>query len=176
MSKFITRLLRHSKHVLREENGGVQVIEECKKKSSDDKGYWLDEMLQQFALAPHWTLENGYQFCQKGGGQKKRFQYCLNPNYSQKLLFFGGIQGHSGSTINPALQDNVLLPEGFTECIYHVGNGKELRSVVTHGLIPGGVSLKTGRHAEFFTVVNPMDNPEGLGETPCDLSKARIAP
>ena len=120
--------------------------------------------------------ENGYQFCQKGGGQKKRFQYCLNPNYSQKFLFFGGIQGHSGSTINPALQDNVLLPEGFTECIYHVGNGKELRSVVTHGLVPGGVSLKTGRHAEFFTVVNPMDNPEGLGENPCDLSKARIAP
>ena len=44
------------------------------------------------------------------------------------------------------------------------------------GLIPGGVSLKTGRHAVFFTVVNPMDNQDGLGETLCDLSKARIAP
>ena len=32
--------------------------------------------------------------------------------------------------------------------------------VVHHGLIPGGVSLKTGRHAVFFTVVNPMDNHE----------------
>ena len=28
----------------------------------------------------------------------------------------------------------------------------------------------------FFTVVNPMDNQDGLGETHCDLSKARIAP
>ena len=29
---------------------------------------------------------------------------------------------------------------GFTEYIYHFGNGKELRSTVNHGLIPGGVS------------------------------------
>ena len=36
---------------------------------------------------------------------------------------------------------------------------------MNHGLIPGGVSLKTGRQAVFFTVVNPMDNQDGLGET-----------
>ena len=71
----------------------------------------------------------------KGGGQKKRFQYCLNPNYPHQFLYFRAIQGHSGSTINPALQDNVLLPEGFTEYIYQVGNGNELRSIVNHGLI-----------------------------------------
>ena len=51
---------------------------------------------------------------------------------------------------NPALQDNVLLPEVFTVSIYHVGSGKELMSKVNHGLIPGGVSRKTGRHAVFF--------------------------
>ena len=78
--------------------------------------------------------------------------------------------------MNLALQDNVLLPEGFTEYIYHVGIGKEMRSMVKHGLIPGGVSLKTGRQAEFFTVVNPMDHQDGLGETNCDLSQATIAP
>ena len=43
------------------------------------------------------------------------------------------------------------------------------------GLILGGVSLKTGRQAVFFTVVNPMDNQDGWGETLCDLSQARIA-
>ena len=47
---------------------------------------------------------------------------------------------------------------------------------MNHGLIPGGVRLKTGRHAVFFTVVNPMDNQDGLGETLCDLSQERIAP
>ena len=83
------------------------------------------------------------------------------------------MQGHSGSTITPALQDNVLLSEAFAEYIYHVGNGKAFRSMVNHGLIPGGVSLRTGRQAVFFTIVNPMGNQDGFGETLCDLSQAR---
>ena len=47
---------------------------------------------------------------------------------------------------------------------------------MNYGLIPGGVSLRTGRQAVFFTIVNPMDNQDGLGETLCDLSQARLAP
>ena len=47
---------------------------------------------------------------------------------------------------------------------------------MNHGLIPGGVSLRTGRQAVFFTVVNPMDNQDGFEETLFDLSQARIAP
>ena len=43
-----------------------------------------------------------------------------------------------------------------------------------NGLVPGGVSTKTGRQAVCFTVVNPMDDEQGL--TFCDLSKARIVP
>ena len=97
--------------------------------------------------------------------KEKRFQYCVKPTYPHQFLYLRTIQGHSGSTFNPALQDNVLLQEGFTEYIYPVGNGKQLRSIVNHGLIPGGVSLKIGRHAVLLTVVNPMDNQDGLGET-----------
>ena len=82
-----------------------------------------------------------------------------------QFLFFREIQGHSGSAINPALQDDVLSPEGFTEKIHRVGNGKEWKSIVNHGLIPEGVSLRTSRQAVFFTVVNPMDNQDGFGET-----------
>ena len=52
---------------------------------------------------------------EKGGGQKKKFLNCLNPNYPHQSLYFRVIQGHSGSAINLALQDNVLLPEGYTE-------------------------------------------------------------
>ena len=98
----------------------------------------------------------------------------LEPELSSKFKYL--IQGHSGSTVSPALQDNVLLPEGFTEYTYHVANAKEWRSIVNHGLIPGGVSLGEGRQAVFFTMVNPMDNQDALGETLCDLSQARIAP
>ena len=46
---------------------------------------------------------------------------------------------------------------------------------MNHGLIPGGVRLRTGRQAVFFTFVNPMDNQDGLGEILFDLSQARIA-
>ena len=106
---------------------------------------------------------------------KERVSILLNPNNPQKFLYLRAIQGHSGSTTNPALQENVLLPKDFTKHIYHVGNGKELRSIVNHGLIPGGVSLRMGRQAVFFTVVNPMDNQDGLGETLCDLTHAKIA-
>ena len=122
-------------------------------------------MKKQFANAPYWSIDKWISVLAKGGGQKKRFQYCVDPNYPQKFLYLRSIQGHSGSTINPALQDNVLLPEGFTEYIYHVGNWEELMSMVNPGLIPGEASLRTGRQAVFFTVVNPMDNQDGLGET-----------
>ena len=47
---------------------------------------------------------------------------------------------------------------------------------MNHGLFPGKISLKTSIHAVFFNVVNPMDNQDGLGETLCDLSQARILP
>ena len=115
-------------------------------------------------------LTNGNQFWRKVEDRRKRFQYCLNPNYPQKFLYLRESQRHSRSTINPALQDNnVLLLEGLTEYTYHVGNGKELKSIVNHGLTPGGVSLKTSRLAVFFTVVHPMDNQDGFRGNPMRL-------
>ena len=168
-----------SQEVHRKADGAVhydQVIDECKKKQSDKTECWSDEMkkrLRQCSALVDWKWVS---VLAKGGGQNKRFQYCLNPNYPHQFLYLRAIQGHSGSTINPALQDNVLLPEGFTECIYHIGNGKELRSIANHGLIPEGVSPRTGRQAVLLTVVNPVDSQAGLGETQCDSSQARIAP
>ena len=172
VSKFITRLLRHSQKVYREEDAGVhndQVVDECKKKLSDNTGYWSEEMKKYFVNVPLWSIDTWISVLAKGGGQKKRFQCCFNPNYPHQILYLRAIQGHAGSTLNPALQDNVLLPEGFTEYVYQVGNGKELRSTVNHGLIRGGVSLRTGRQAVFFTIVNPMDNQDGVGRNPMRL-------
>ena len=117
VSKFMSRLLRHSKKVHREDDGAVeydQVVDECKWKQFDNTEYWSVEMEKDFVNAWHWSIEKWMSVLAKGGGQKKRFQYCLNPHYPHQFLFFRAIQGRSGSTINPALQDNVLLPEGFT--------------------------------------------------------------
>ena len=51
----------------------------------------------------------------------------MNPNSSNQFLYFRAIQGHSGdNAIDFASQDNVLLPKGFTEYMYHVGNASEV--------------------------------------------------
>ena len=136
---------------------------------------------RKLSMAPCWSAEKWMDVLAKGGRQKNRFQYCLKPSCPEKLLYLRAIQGHSGNVffgnarINPALQDNVLLPRNFTKYVYHVGNGKDLRSILRHGLVPGGFSTKMGRQPRIFTFVNPMDVEQGLRETFCDSSKARLA-
>ena len=71
VSKFITRLLRHSQQVCRGEDGGVhhdQVIDECKKKQSDNTGCWSEEM-KDFVNAPHWSNDKWISVLANGGGQ-----------------------------------------------------------------------------------------------------------
>ena len=88
-------------------------------------------------------------FLQKGGGVKKRCQYCAGPSSPETLQNLRAIQGHSGGKhTDLALQDNVL--------IYHVGSSLDLHSIIQSGLIPGGKNVKKGRHAVFFTTENPM--------------------
>ena len=64
----------------------------------------------------------------------------------------------------------------FTKYVDHVAHGNELRSIVRNGLIPVGFSTQTRSYAVFFTLVDPMNVEQGLRETFCDLSQARIAP
>ena len=102
---------------------------------------------------------------------------CHTRHTSKHFLYFRTIQGHSGgNTIDPELQDNVLLPIEFTEYFDHVRNFSEMHSIIRSGLIPGGRSLKRRRQSVFFTPVNPMNDDKGMEETPCDLTKPRIAP
>ena len=55
-----------------------------------------------------------------GGGHKKRFQYCTDS--SGTILFLRALQGYSGrNLLDPSLQDNVVIPDGFFKYIYHVG-------------------------------------------------------
>ena len=76
--------------------------------------------------------------------------------------------------INPTLQDNVLVPSDFAEHIYHVGSSHDLDSIIQSGLIPGGKDVKKGRHAVFFTAVNPMLTDQHR-ERDYDVTKPRIA-
>ena len=123
------------------------------------------------------VLEDWISIPAKGRGAKKRFQYCVHPNSSNQFLYLRAIQGQSGdNVVDPALQDNVLLPKGFTEYIYHVGNANELNSNIRNREIPWGKSLQRGRQSSILHCSEPMEDVYGMEETPCDLTKPRIAP
>ena len=76
----------------------------------------------------------------RGGGKKKQFQYCTDS--SGEILHLRALQGHSGrNLVDPSLQDNVLIPDGFFKYIYHVGCAINLHSIINSGLIPGGQNI-----------------------------------
>ena len=107
-----------------------------------------------------------------GGGNKKRFQYCTDPS-GQEILYFRALQGNSGhNSIDPTLQDNVLIPNNFFDYTYHVGCAVNLHSITNSGLIAGGQNSSKERQTVFSTAVNPMhrnhQDPKEL-----DLTKPR---
>ena len=68
----------------------------------------------------HWSDEKWKSSMAGGGGNKKIFQYCNDS--SGAILYLRALQGHSGrNLIDPSLQDNVVIPDGFFKYIYHVG-------------------------------------------------------
>ena len=90
------------------------------------------------------TLNLGLIICgrarwQEAGGNKKRFQYCTDPS-GQGILYLRALQGHSGrNLIDPSLQDNVLILDGFFEYIYHIGCAVSFTLHITNsGLTAGG--------------------------------------
>ena len=164
VSEAITRLLRHDQSVPRGSDGAIHysdIIEECRKKKFDG--------------ASQWFLEDWISTLAKGGGAKKRFQSCVNPDSSNQFLYLRAIQRH---------QEKVSL---FLRCKTMYCYRKDLPSTSAtsgtrtiskrkNGLIPGGTSLKRGRQAVFIRTVNPMEDVHGIRETPCDLRKPRITP
>ena len=131
-------------------------------------------MFSKFDGSSQWPVEAWITRLAEGGGPKKRFHCCSNPNSSKHFLYFRAIQGHSrGNLVDPALQGNVLLPEDFTEYIHHVGSLSEICSTIRSGLIPGGRSLKRDRQSVFFTAVNPMDDDQSMEENSMRLGQAK---
>ena len=117
VSKSMIRLLRRYESLPRQEDGAVSLR----------SGRIVSG--QGLRLPP--TVEAWIAFLTKGGGRKKRFQYCLNPHSSEHFLYFKAIQGYSGGTlVDPTLQDKVLLPDDFADYIYNVGNADDMHSIV----------------------------------------------
>ena len=109
----------------------------------------------QFPYCPHWSDGKWKKSMAAGGGNKKRFQFCTDS--SGTILYLRALQCHSGlSLIDPTLQDNVVKPSNFFQCIYHVGCAINLHFIINSGFIPGGQNL-SNRQTVFFLLVDPMD-------------------
>ena len=109
-----------------------------------------------------------------GGGNKKRFQYCADPS-GQEILYLRVLQTHSGrNSIDPSLQDNVLILNNFFEYTYHIGCSINLHSITNSGLIPGGQNL-IKRQTVFLTSVDPMNKEHKRDPNKIDLQAPRLA-
>ena len=142
VSKKLVNLLRHGS-LPRDNDGAIE--------------FWrIKEYLQDhFVYCHHWSDEKWKSSMAGGGGNKKRFQYCTDS--SGAILYLRALQGHSGrNLIDPSLQDNVVIPDGFFKYIYHVGCAINLHSIINSGLIPGGQIL-SNQQTVFFLHVDPMD-------------------
>ena len=91
-------------------------------------------------------------------------------------MYFRAIQGRSGKQkVNPALQDDVVIPVGFTEYIYDMGSSQDSHSIIQSGLIAGRRDTHRGRQTVFFTAVDSTD--EHLHrQVDCDVTKPIIGP
>ena len=179
ISKLITQLLRH-KEVGREEVGVP-----CDRTVEEMQGGSV-RGLKIFARRSKTKIKHGSALV--SGEVERRSVQRWRTEEKVSILFETKVIQKNSCTFEPlkVIQEKLLLlciarqcnvtPKDFTKYVYHGGNGKELRSIVRNGLVPRGFSTKTGRYAVFFTVVDPMDDEEGLRETFCVLSKARIAP
>ena len=107
-----------------------------------------------------------------GGGRKKSFQYCADS--SGIIIYLRALQGHSGrNLIDPLLQDNVIIPDGFFKYVCHVGCAINLYSIINSGLIPGGQNLSK-RQTVFFLPVDLTDKEHKDPDT-IDLEAPRLA-
>ena len=141
VSKKLIHLLRHGS-LPRENDGAIE--------------FWRikDDLQKNFRHCHQWS-DDKWKESMAAGGNKKRYQYCTES--SGTILYLRALQGHSGrNLVDPSLQDNVVIPGDFFQCIYHVGCAINLHSIITSGLIPGGENL-SNRQTVFFLPVDPMD-------------------
>ena len=139
VSKKLINLLRHGS-LPRENDGAIE--------------FWrIKDYLQKYFLyCLRWSDEKWKSSMARGGGNKKRFQYCTGS--SGTILYLRALQGHSGrNLIDPSLQDNVVILDDVFKYVYHVGCAINLHSIINSGLIPGGQNLNE-RQTVFFLPVD----------------------
>ena len=154
-------LLRHGE-LPREEDGAIE--------------FWRlrDDLRNKFEYCQYWSDDVWKSKMAGCGGNKKDFSIVLI-RQDKKFFNLRALQGHSGrNPIDPALQDNVLIPNSFIEYIYHIGCAVSLHSITNSGLMAGGQNSSRERQTVFFTAVNPMSK-DHRGPQELHFTKPRLA-
>ena len=157
LSKVMIRLLRHGASVPREDDGAVRfdgLVKEFEAKFDDSS---------------QWSVNDWVTYMAKGGGQKKRFQYCLNPHFSKLFLCFRAIHD---------IQEMISLILHWGLHRLHLPRRKcEWNVFNNHKWIHSRrKNLKGKRQSVFFTAVNPMDDDRSVEEIRCNMDKPRLVP
>ena len=93
------------------------------------------------------------------GSNEERFENCLNSQSEVRSM--RALQGHSGGVrIEPKRQNNVKLPNGWTDCQCKFARWRTI--------------VNTGRRTCFFTAVDPMNEPREVPSNEIDVP--RIVP
>ena len=101
-----------------------------------------------FEYSQYWSDDVWISKMAGGGGNKKRFQYCVDPS-GQEILYFQALQRHSGRRpIDPILQDNVLISNIFPlQAFYWMCNQFMLHHKFR---IDGGRTIPAGKDRRYF--------------------------
>ena len=113
VSNKLIHLLRHG-NLPRENDGAIQ--------------FWRikENLRKYFPYCHHWSDCKWKKSMAGGGGNKKIYQCCTDS--SGVILYLRALQGHLGrSLIDPTLQDNVDIPDGF----FHYIIMSDLQSICT---------------------------------------------
>ena len=115
--------------------------------------------------APKWTNLEWLDLLHRGG-DKKRFQYCLNSD--GVIHNMRAIQNHSGGNkVDPYCWITHKFRTGGTSSFYHVGSSLCMQSRIHSGSIAGRKDIKEGRQTVFFTAVDPMSDSQEEVITTC---------
>ena len=116
----------------------------------------------------------GHQFWQKVEDRRKGFNIACTELFSETL-----VPSSNPRTLRKYNQSSIARQCTVIRRFYRVYLRRRKRKSIeinSESWFDSSRSQSQNRQTMFFTVVNPMDNQDGLGETPCDLSQARIAP
>ena len=114
----------------------VEEIFQSSSWKTTSRKWWSDWILENqrqssrtFLYCHHWTDDKWKKTMARGGGTKKRFQYCTDS--SRAILYFRALQSHSRrSLIDPILQDNVFIPSDFFRYIYQKSKNQNRKNLL----------------------------------------------